>query len=59
MLAARPERDELVRTLEGIDPLGPAPTTVAAALFATLADVAKIISAQSWLWKGWLALNQA
>jgi hypothetical protein len=55
MLAARPEAAELVKALEEIDPNGPAPTTVAAALFATLADVAKIISAQSWLWKGWLA----
>jgi len=57
MLAARPEAAELVKALEEIDPNGPAPTTVAAALFATLADVAKIISAQSWLWKGWLALG--
>ena len=57
MLAARPEAAELVKAVEGIDPNGPAPTTVAAALFATLADVAKVISAQSWLWKGWLALG--
>ena len=57
MLAARPEAAELVKALEEIDPNGPAPATVAAALFATLADVAKIISAQSWLWKGWMALG--
>jgi AAA domain len=57
MLAARPERDELVKALEGIDPLSPAPPAATAAPFATLADVAKIVSAQPWLWRGWLALG--
>ncbi|MGA2701530.1 MAG: AAA family ATPase [Isosphaeraceae bacterium] len=57
MLAARPERGELVDALEGIDPNKPAPETLATALFATLADVARIVSAQPWLWKGWLALG--
>jgi hypothetical protein len=57
MLAARPEREELVKVLEAIDPLSPAPPAATGAPFATLADVAKIVSAQSWLWKGWLAIG--
>src|SRR5271157_6098772 len=57
MLAARPDRDELVKILADIDPLSPAPPAATAAPFATLADVAKIVSAQPWLWKGWLALG--
>ena len=57
MLVARPERDELVKALADVDPLGPAPPAATAATFATLADVAKIVSAQPWLWKGWLALG--
>jgi len=58
MLAARPDdAPGLVQALASIDPTLPIPATVAGASFATLADVAKIISAQPWLWKGWLALG--
>jgi hypothetical protein len=57
MLAARPERAELVTEMAAVNPLGPAPPSAAAGAFATLADVAKIVSAQPWLWKGWLALG--
>ncbi len=57
MMAARPDRDELIKALADVDPLGPAPAIATAAPFATLADVAKIVSAQPWLWKGWLALR--
>jgi hypothetical protein len=57
MLAALPEREELVKIMEAIDPNGPAPPAAIAVTFATLADVAKIVSAQPWLWNGWLALG--
>jgi hypothetical protein len=57
MLAARPEAAELVKALADVDPLGPAPTIAAVEPFATLADVARIVSAQPWLWQGWLALG--
>jgi hypothetical protein len=57
MLAARPEAPELVQALSAVDPLGPMPAIVAAPTFATLADVARVVSAQPWLWKGWLALG--
>jgi hypothetical protein len=55
MLIMRPDRDELVDALAAIDLLAPPPVTVAATPFATLADVARVVSAQPWLWKGWIA----
>ena len=58
MLAARPDRDELVKALAAVDPLSPAPAiTSPGVAFATLADVAKIVSSQPWLWNGWVALG--
>jgi hypothetical protein len=57
MLAARPDRDELIKILSAADPMGPDPPAATAAPFATLADVAKIVSGQPWLWKSWLALG--
>jgi hypothetical protein len=56
MLAALPDhREALTRALADADPLGPAPTREAVAQFATLADIARIVSAQPWLWPGWIA----
>ena len=60
MMAIHPDRDELVKAMADVDPNGPPPPAQAASqavAFATLADVAKIVSSQPWLWKGWVALG--
>src|SRR5579885_3630046 len=54
-LAARDDGDALFNALAGIDPDGPPPEAAPARPFATLADIARIISDQPWLWRGWLA----
>ena len=55
MLAARPDRDELVMAVSAIDPTGPLPALGNIVSYATLAHVARTVSSQAWLWKGWLA----
>jgi hypothetical protein len=57
MLAARLDHDELIKALADVDPLGPAPAPEAGLSFATLADVALVLSAQEWLWRSWLAVG--
>jgi hypothetical protein len=57
MLAGRPDRDELVMALMAVNPMGEAPPREPAETFATLADVAKVVSTEQWLWKGWIALG--
>lgn len=56
-LAARDDADAVVKALAGIDPAGPPPEaeTTDGPQFATLADIARIVSNQPWLWRGWLA----
>jgi hypothetical protein len=53
MLAARPDRDELVKALADVDPLGPAPQ-VQPVRFATAADIRRIMSSVRWRWTGWI-----
>jgi hypothetical protein len=51
-----PKREAVVEAIAGQDPLGPAPQTVAPSRsYATLEDIAKIVAAQPWLWRGWIA----
>jgi hypothetical protein len=55
-LSGRDDRNEVIRALAGIDPEGPPPEAESGpARFATLADIARIVAAQPWLWRGWLA----
>jgi hypothetical protein len=53
MLAARPDRDELVKVMAAIDPLGPAPQPQPPA-FATAADIRMVMSNTPWRWPGWI-----
>lgn len=53
-LASRDDRTEINLSLAAADPEGPAPEVEPAARFATLADIARIISDQQALWKGWI-----
>ena len=55
ILAARDDREELVQALASVDPMGPPPERLPAVTFATLADVAQIVTSQPWLWNGWVA----
>jgi hypothetical protein len=56
MLAARPERDDLIVAVADQKPDEPLPEAPASVrYYATLADVAEIVAAQQWLWRGWIA----
>jgi hypothetical protein len=57
MLAARPDRDELVKALADVDPLIPAPK-VQPVRFATVADIRRLIATTSWTWELWIAANR-
>ena len=57
MMAARPDRDELIKALADVDPLGPAPQ-VQTARFATAADVRRIMTSIRWLWEGWIPASR-
>jgi hypothetical protein len=57
MLAARPERDELVKALADVDPLGPQPS-IQAPQFATAADIRKIMASVRWHWEGWIPASR-
>jgi hypothetical protein len=50
MMAARPDRVEIIKALAGIDPEGPPPETEAPDWPATLADVRRVMSDAEWLW---------
>jgi hypothetical protein len=58
MLAARPDRDELVRALAGVDPTLPPPPAWLPTAFATVADVRRILCQTPWLWDGWFPSNR-
>lgn len=49
------DREAIGRAVLDIDPTAPQPEADPAASFATLADIARTISAQSWVWKDWIA----
>lgn len=49
--------DDLVLALAGVDPTGPPPATEVGSgrSFATLADIARVVANQTYLWPGWIA----
>jgi len=54
------EEAAIIKAVADQDPMGRPPAPVAGGAsrsYATLADVARIVSAQPWLWKGWIALG--
>src|SRR5271157_5319657 len=57
MLAARPDRDELIKAMADVDPLGPAPQ-VQPIRFATVADVRRLVATTPWTWELWIAANR-
>ena len=54
MLAARVDREELIKTLEAIDPNGPPPATVAKRRSAHLGDLTTSQNAGRFVWPGWI-----
>ena len=54
-LCARDDRDHLIEALAAVNPVEPPPPVVPRAPYATLADLARIVAAQPWAWKNWLA----
>ena len=54
MMAARPDREELVKALEAIDPNGPTPMTEAKRRAAHMGDLAGFQSAGRFIWPSWL-----
>ena len=56
MLAARSDRDELVKALAAADPDAPPPEADGTPeRCATLADVRRLVADTEWPWQGWLA----
>jgi hypothetical protein len=56
VLAGRSDANAIISAMAQVDPLGPAPPTVVPTRsYATLEDIAKIVAAQPWLWRGWIA----
>jgi hypothetical protein len=53
----RADGEEIVRAIAAIDPNGPLPEAVPLASFATLADIARTLAEQRWLWEGWIAIG--
>ena len=45
----------VIKALAEMDPEGLAPELVNGRLFATLEDIARVVSDQSWLWRDWIA----
>jgi hypothetical protein len=58
MLAARPERDELVMALAAVDPMEPAPPEASAIRYATAADVRKNMSNVRFHWEPWIPVSR-
>jgi AAA domain len=54
-LCARSDREALVEALAAVDPVGPPPPLIPRPPYATLADIARIVAAQPWVWKNWIA----
>jgi hypothetical protein len=57
MMLARGDRDELVKVLAAVDPLGPQPTDPRR-WYATAADVGQSASGKPWRWEGWIPPNR-
>jgi hypothetical protein len=56
MLAARPDRDGLVKAVADADPTGPPPgADNTPERCATLADLRRLVADTEWPWPGWLA----
>jgi hypothetical protein len=52
----RDDGDQIIKTIADIDPLGPPPApNPPMRPYATLEDIANIVSNQPWLWRGWIA----
>jgi AAA domain len=49
------DRALMIEALAAMDPEGSAPESVNGRVFATLADIARVVSDQSWLWRDWIA----
>jgi hypothetical protein len=45
----------IIRAVADADPKGPPPDPTATRCYATLEDIASIMSSQPWLWSGWIA----
>src|SRR5262249_23538132 len=50
----RVDRDSLIRAVADIDPLE-TPEPADERSYATLADIARIVANQPWVWQGWIA----
>ena len=58
MLAITPGGSEMLQSVINTDPMAPCPAPQSQPIaFATLADVARLMAAQRWLWRGWLGLG--
>ena len=56
LFAGLPDAEEVIRRVAETDPKATPPdTTALGRTYATLEDIAKIISGQAWLWRNWLA----
>jgi hypothetical protein len=56
-LCGRGDRDSLVDALVQVDLASLAPDSSASRTFATLADIALMVSSQPWLWRNWIAAS--
>jgi hypothetical protein len=56
-LFGRPDRDEVIKALANVDPLGPAPATQPRR-YATAADVFQATGNTPWTWEGWIPPNR-
>jgi hypothetical protein len=55
-LCGRPDSKDLIKALADQSPGAPPPAAEAIVrCYATLEDIAKIMSSQPWLWRGWIA----
>ena len=56
-LCGRSDAEAIIKALAAVDPTGPPPEAEGdpTPCFATLADIARIVSAQPWLWREWIA----
>ena len=56
-LAGRSDENAIIEALNEADPTGPAPAAANSPTrcYATLEDIARIVSSQPWLWRGWIA----
>lgn len=54
MLAVAPDRDELIKAVSAVDPLGPAPATPVKRRSAHLGDLTRSQSAGLFIWPNWI-----